>query len=409
MKKTMMIAVLMLLSVSAAFAGNSDALKAILKADSYTEAAKLVESSLGQLADNAEKATAYNKIVDLALAKYNEESAKVAIKKEADEAGMYDALDAAYTAAAECYKYDQLPNAKGKVKPKYSKVNAVRLYQLRPNLINGGGFFQGKDNKKAFKLLSYYVTSNSEPMFNEVKTDAAKDPNYLNAAFFAGYMAYMDHDWANAEKYAGMAVNDSANGANALNIRLTAMKAQLKTAADSAEFINTCKALYEKKPDNQMIFANLVDAYSQAGKATEAEQLVNSRLEREPNDFIALMVKGQFLEQHDKFQEAADALKKSLANAPEQNKLMLNATIGDCYLYHAQKRLEKVSGVLSKAAKEQFVPVYNEAIKYYEAAKALDKDGSQKAKYAARLYSCYYFVLGEKDPKTQEAKSYAGY
>lgn len=97
-----------------------------------------------------------------------------------------------------------------------------------------------------------------------------------------------------------------------------------------------------------MIFANLVDAYSQAGKATEAEQLVNSRLEREPNDFIALMVKGQFLEQHDKFQEVADALKKSLANAPEQNKLMLNATIGDCYLYHAQKRLEKVSGVLSK-------------------------------------------------------------
>lgn len=409
MKKTMMIAVLMLLSVSAAFAGNSDALKAILKADSYTAAAKLVESSLGQLADNAEKATAYNKIVDLALAKYNEESAKVAIKKEADEAGMYDALDAAYTAAAECYKYDQLPNAKGKVKPKYSKVNAVRLYQLRPNLINGGGFFQGKDNKKAFKLLSYYVTSNSEPMFNEVKTDAAKDPNYLNAAFFAGYMAYMDHDWANAEKYAGMAVNDSANGANALNIMLTAMKAQLKTAADSAEFINKCKALYEKNPDNQMIFANLVDAYSQAGKATEAEQLVNSRLEREPNDFIALMVKGQFLEQHDKFQEAADALKKSLANAPEQNKLMLNATIGDCYLYHAQKRLEKVSGVLSKAAKEQFIPVYNEAIKYYEAAKALDKDGSQKAKYAARLYSCYYFVLGEKDPKTQEAKSYAGY
>lgn len=409
MKKTMMIAVMMLLSVSAAFAGNSDALKAILKADSYTEAAKLVESSLGQLADNAEKATAYNKIVDLALAKYNEESAKVAIKKEADEAGMYDALDAAYTAAAECYKYDQLPNAKGKVKPKYSKVNAVRLYQLRPNLINGGGFFQGKDNKKAFKLLSYYVTSNSEPMFNEVKTDAAKDPNYLNAAFFAGYMAYMDHDWANAEKYAGMAVNDSANGANALNIMLTAMKAQLKTAADSAEFINKCKALYEKNPDNQMIFANLVDAYSQAGKATEAEQLVNTRLEREPNDFIALMVKGQFLEQHDKFQEAADALKKSLANAPEQNKLMLNATIGDCYLYHAQKRLEKVSGVLSKAAKEQFIPVYNEAIKYYEAAKALDKDGSQKAKYAARLYSCYYFVLGEKDPKTQEAKSYAGY
>lgn len=409
MKKMIMVAALMLLSVSAAFAGNSDALKAILKAQSYSEASKLVESSLGQLADNAEKATAYNKVVDLALDAFNGESKKVAAK-QGDEAAMYDALATAFTAASECNKYDQLPNAKGKVKPKFDKINAVRLYQLRPYLINAGGFYQGKDNKKAFNLLSYYITSNDDPMFAEVKTDPAKDPNYLNAAFFAGYMAYMDQDWSNAEKYAGMAVNDSVNGENALNIMLAAMKAQLKTAEDTTKFVEKCKALYEKNPDNQSIFANLVDAYSQAGKADEAEKLVDDRLAKHPTDFIALLVKGQFQEQHDQYQEAAETLKKSLENAPdEQRKLIIDATIGDCYFYHAQARLDKIKGVLSKAAKEQFVPVYQDAIKYYEAAKALDKDQSQKSKYAARLYSCYYFVYGETDPKTQEAKSYAGY
>ena len=91
MKKMMMVAALMLLSVSAAFAGNSDALKAILKAQSYSEASKLVESSLGQLADNAEKATAYNKVVDLALDAFNGESKKVAAK-QGDEAAVYDAF-----------------------------------------------------------------------------------------------------------------------------------------------------------------------------------------------------------------------------------------------------------------------------------------------------------------------------
>lgn len=109
----MMFAVMMLISVSAAFAGNSDALKAILKSEDYVEANKLVQSTLDQLADNAEKASAYNKVVDLALAAFNDQ-AKLAAANKADEAKMYDALETAFTAADECYKYDQLPNAKGK-------------------------------------------------------------------------------------------------------------------------------------------------------------------------------------------------------------------------------------------------------------------------------------------------------
>lgn len=405
MKKLLM-AALMFLATSAAFAGSSDALKAILKASTYTEAEQLVNSSLDQLTDNAEKAQAYNHVVELALNKFNTESQK---KEKADEKGMYDALAEAFKAANECYKYDQLPNAKGKVKPKYSDALGVKLYSLRPMLINAGGFYQSSDTKKAFDLLSTYVTSNDDPVFAKIKTDAAKDPNYLNAAYFAGYMALMNQDYANAEKFAGMAVTDSVNGAQALNIQLQAMKMQMKTKEDSTAFIGKCKALYEKFPDNQIIFANLVDAYSQMNMNSEAEALVDSRLAKSPNDFVALMVKGQFLEQQNKFEEAADALKKSLENAPDQSKLVINATIGDCYLYHAQTRLDKIKGVLSKAAKDQFIPVYNNAIKYYEAAKALDTDGSQKSRYAARLYSCLYFVYGEADPKTQEAKTYAGY
>lgn len=399
----------MLLTTSAAFAGASDALKSILKAATYTEAAQLVEQNLPQLTDNAEKAQAYNKVVDLAMNVFNDENNKTLLKQQPDEKAMYDALAEAFKAADECYKYDQLPNAKGKVKPRYSDANAQRLYKLRPYLINAGGYYQGKDDAKAFQLLSTYITSNDAPLYEKVKTDPAQDPNYTLAAYYAGYMALMNQDWADAEKYAGMAVNDSANGENALQIQLQAMKNQMKTKEDSLTFLSKCKSLYEKYPNNEAIFANLIDAYSQLNMASDAEKLVDDRLTKAPNDFIALMVKGQFLEQQGKFEEAAEALKKSLANSPEQSKLLINATIGDCYFYHAQARLEKIKGVLSQAAKDQFVPVYNDAIQYYEAAKALDTDGTQKSKYAARLYSCLYFVYGENDPKTVEAKTYAGY
>ena len=73
--KKIMIAALMILSTSAAFAGDSDVLKTILKAKTYAEAEQLVKSSLGQLANDEEKAKAYNKLVDLALDKVNAEQA----------------------------------------------------------------------------------------------------------------------------------------------------------------------------------------------------------------------------------------------------------------------------------------------------------------------------------------------
>ena len=73
--KKLMIAALLIFASSAAFAGDSDALKAILKAKTYTEAEGLLKSNLAQLTTAAEKAKAYNKLVDLAMAKVSKEQA----------------------------------------------------------------------------------------------------------------------------------------------------------------------------------------------------------------------------------------------------------------------------------------------------------------------------------------------
>ena len=64
---------MMLVASATAFAGDSDALKAILKAKDFKEAQSLISSSLAQLTDASEKAKAYNKLVDLAYEKYKKE------------------------------------------------------------------------------------------------------------------------------------------------------------------------------------------------------------------------------------------------------------------------------------------------------------------------------------------------
>ena len=73
MKKIMILAMMMVASATA-FAGDSDGLKAIMKAKTYDDANQLLKQNLASLADNAEKAKAYNKLVDLAMTKYNAES-----------------------------------------------------------------------------------------------------------------------------------------------------------------------------------------------------------------------------------------------------------------------------------------------------------------------------------------------
>ena len=51
--KKFLVAAMMVLGATSAFAGDSDALKAVMKAKSYAEAEALVKQNLGQMANDA--------------------------------------------------------------------------------------------------------------------------------------------------------------------------------------------------------------------------------------------------------------------------------------------------------------------------------------------------------------------
>ena len=143
MKKIFMMAIALMASTMT-FAGDSDALKAIMKSKDYAEAAQLLKQNLAQLADNAEKAKAYNHLVDLAMNKVTNETGTIAENQLAaqmgsdkvkayDTLGLADGICNAIENAIECNKYDQLPDAKGRVKPKFAEKNAARIWAVRPN------------------------------------------------------------------------------------------------------------------------------------------------------------------------------------------------------------------------------------------------------------------------------------
>ena len=156
--KKFLVAAMMVLGATSAFAGDSDALKAVMKAKSYAEAEALVKQNLGQMANDAEKAKAYNKLVDLAMKQFNDQQSiqqtNQLMKKNdpVDEVAMSEGAYNALINAIECYKYDQLPNAKGKVAPKFNN-NASRVWGARVQLVNAGQ--TAAQNSKADEVLGY--------------------------------------------------------------------------------------------------------------------------------------------------------------------------------------------------------------------------------------------------------------
>lgn len=416
--KKMMMAAMMLLATSTAFAGDSDALKAILKAKTYTEAVQLLNQCIGQITDNAEKAKAYNHLTELALAKVDKEQAAEIENETAkslgkdgnnvvDEPGLYQAVADAFNSAQECVKYDQLPNAKGKVKPKYANL-ADRLYMMRGQLINGGVYYQNaNDDANAYKYLAEYVETAEWPMF--AKFDQSKDANLNDIAYYATYYAYQNKDWAKAEKYVKYAMKSAERAKDAEQLQLAVLGAQLKTHEDSVGYAKKLEAILAQDPENVSVFTLLVTTLSSIGEQAKADGIVAAELAKNPNSYGALVMKGQFESQKKNYEEAAHALEKALPLAADDaQRIAINASIGQCYFYRAQDAVAKVKGVISGPAKAQFDEVYNKAISYLLTAKELDTAKESKRLWAYPLYGCYYFVKGAKAPETEAAAVDAG-
>ena len=263
MKKLMMMAVMFVASATA-FAGDSDALKAILKAKTYAEAEQLVKSTLDQLASPAEKAKAYNKLVDLAMDDFDAQNAIVTenqvnkqMGKEEKPVDMNIMNNGAYNAlcaAMECDKYDQQPNEKGKVKPAFADKNAQRMWTSpRFALVNAGqDALTAGDNANARKYWQIFVLSDAAPLFANCDRTQQKE-FFGQVARFAAVFAYQDKDIDMANQLADIAMKDPQEYENALNLKLEILGDGLKTHEDSLSYCNKLKDVYaEHKTDGVM-------------------------------------------------------------------------------------------------------------------------------------------------------------
>lgn len=400
-----MIAALMMLGTSAAFAGDSEPLKAILKAKTYPEAEQLLKTNLGQLANSEEKAKAYNHLTKLALEKFDKENAIQAANMAAvvakqpetpyDTLGFYEAAYNATMNGLECMKYDAEPNAKGAVKPKYTENLKMLIANTRMQLVTAGNHYAGLgDQDGVLKYWGTFLDSDDNPIFAASKAQEAQ---------FIGQVAYYSAQFANqakqyerAEKYADIAMKDEAMREKAQTFKYAMAQRNLKTHEDSVKYVNTIKELYQREPDNEMAFGTLCNMYNELNMNAELKALINDKLAKDPNNHTAWALKGQSLMNQNttadnpNWDECIEAFKKAI-EIDGTNPVILT------YLgYSINSKAAQVNG--DRAAQKA---LYKEAMGYLERAKEIDPN-RERANWAYPLYQCYYLVYAASDPRTLE-------
>ncbi len=401
----MIIAAMLVLGASAAFAGDSDALKAITKEKDYAKAVELVKSSLGQLANSGEKAKAYEHLTRLALQKFDKENAIQAANMQAqitkqkvepyDTLGFYQAAYDATQNALECFKYDAEPNEKGKVKPRFTEALTPLIANARMQLVTAGNYYaQLNDQDNVLKYWGSFLDSDNLPYFQSTKEQEKQ---------FLGQVAYYTAQYANqakkydlAEKYADIATQDTAVAKQAQAFKLAMAQRNLKTKADSVAYVQKLAAMYEKEPDNEMIFGQLSNFYSLMGMTKEFDALVDAKIAKNPNDFTAWALKGQALMNRNStatnpdWKGCVEAFKKAVS---------IDQTNPVVYTYLGFS-MNAMASVINGDRAQQLA-LYKESMGYLDKAKELDPN-REKANWAYPLYQCYYSVYGANDPKTKE-------
>ena len=397
--KKLIVAAMLVLGATSAFAGDSDALKAVMKAKTYAEAEALVKQNLGQFANDAEKAKAYNKLVDLGMKVFNEQQTiqqtNQLMKKNdpVDENVMNEGAYNALMNAIECYKYDQLPNAKGKVAPKFNG-NATRVWGARQQLVNAGQ--TAAQNNKADEVLKYwgaFLDTDSEPLFASVdaKQKEAEKEYIGQVALFAARYAYQAKDVARCEKYCDIAMTSEKEAKDALNLKLYVMKDGLKTKEDSLNYVNKLKDLYAKDPSNEVMLDGLNSMYSALKMEKEQTELLDAAIAKDPKNFVALANKGMMYIQKNDANNAIKCLKQALEAKPDN--VVVMTYLGACY----NSKAGEIQAVQGRKV------VYQEAIKILDKAKELDPEKAQ-ANWGYTRYQAYYGYYGPNAPETKKAE-----
>lgn len=301
---------------------------------------------------------------------FNAERAKQILGQQPNEPVMYEALYGILPYFQKAYELDQLPNEKGKVKPKYTKDIKSILSANHVYLFNGGAYyFDKQEYKKAYDFFNQYVEISELPMFAGTQT-AEKDSTFMTVQFYAAAAASLAKDSRLAIAALERAKNTPYRQYDVYQY-LCYEYGEARTAQDSVMLEKTFEEGMQVFPDSAFFLNNLINTYIYSNRNEKALEMLNVAIQKNPNDANFYNVMGRVYETG--LKDYANAEKNfQIALEKDPNLTDALSNIGRIYYNQGVNKLSEANMINdSKKYQEELSmakDLFKKALPYYKKA-----------------------------------------
>lgn len=293
---------------------------------------------------------------------------------------------------------DSLPDAKGKVKPKYSKdIYNILAGHFNDYNNNAVGLYNAKDYKGAYRAWEIYLDMAADP----VKYKGIIVPNdtiISEVMYNQGIAAWQDDDLQKALKAFLAAKDKGYTKKNLYDYAINVARA----ANDTTAFLSLAREALPLYGSEDPIYLRLIiNDYLVKKQYDKALVAIEDALKNDPNNYDYYIVLGMIQETNKNYDKAQEAYKKALDLAPESSNANFYYGKSICDQAYIINDTKAPTDPYEYDAffKSTLKPLFESAVPYLEKAYDLDNENLEPLKY---LQNVYYNLKDDKKLKEVE-------
>ena len=317
-----------------------------------------------------------------------------------NEAQMYNYTYDLGHELVNCEKYDNAPDAKGKIKPKYSEFIIATYAQEFGQFYNAGAYFYGnEDYAKSYDLFKMFIDASNK------LADAGMMPkdtvNVPVAAYNMSLSGMQMKDYEKVLSHVDLAMLNPQMAPSAFRYKAVAHL----ELGDTATWLNDCMEGAKLYPDDAYFYQSLIQYYDNRNENDKLNALADELIASDTSNPFFVYLKGYIAHQKLEVDAAIEWYEKTLLIDPNYESALNN--LSRCYLYKAQEYSAAQSSVKvtdkKKLAKDKEIlnGYYKKALPLLERLRE-----TQPEKYdlwLANLTNCYYNLNMTDKLKEMEA------
>ncbi len=286
-----------------------------------------------------------------------------------------------------CDECDNLPDAKGRIKPRYAEQLKVLYTQMYGQFYNAGAYYYGnEDYSKAYDLFKMFIdTADKLYMLQVMPKDTVNVPV---AAYNMALCGMQLEDYAKVLTHVDMALANEQMAPAAFRYKAVACV----ELGDTASWLELCKEGTARFPEDAYFSQSLIQYYDSRGESDKLNALADDLIAADPNNPLFVYLKGYIPHQKEDYDSAIEWYNKTLEVDPDYSNALSNLArcyLQKAYLYSVEQSSTKLNDK-KKIAKDKEIlnGYYNQALPLLEKLRVNCPDKTDL--WLTNLINCYY-------------------